>query len=164
MNEQLINEQYQYILRLIGQKRLKEALTQLESFLWKCPEWSLRTRLEQIQTSYSYMLQYMRQGVEDPERRKLYQKLLTDTLEITDQARITLLDSVSNHYYHQYRTRLSEEVSPLTLRELMINCRGTRMALRVINSGNILFSPYRGKKQINEMPNALSQCCSFCSL
>ena len=91
MNEQLINEQYQYILRLIGQKRLKEALTQLESFLWKCPEWSLRTRLEQIQTSYSYMLQYMRQGVEDPERRKLYQKLLTDTLEITDQARITLL-------------------------------------------------------------------------
>ena len=96
MNEQLINEQYQYILRLIGQKRLKEALTQLESFLWKCPEWSLRTRLEQIQTSYSYMLQYMRQGVEDPERRKLYQKLLTDTLEITDQARITLLDSVSN--------------------------------------------------------------------
>lgn len=43
MNEQLINEQYQYILRLIGQKRLKEALTQLESFLWKCPEWSLRT-------------------------------------------------------------------------------------------------------------------------
>lgn len=32
------------------------------------------------------MLQYMRQGVEDPERRKLYQKLLTDTLEITDQA------------------------------------------------------------------------------
>ena len=45
MNEQLINEQYQYILQLIGQKRLKEALTQLESFLWKCPEWSLRTRL-----------------------------------------------------------------------------------------------------------------------
>ena len=119
MNEQLINEQYQYILRLIGQKRLKEALTQLESFLWKCHEWSLRTRLEQIQTSYSYMLQYMRQGVEDPERRKLYQKLLTDTLEITDQARITLLDSVSNHYYHQYRTRLSEEVSPLTLEMLM---------------------------------------------
>ena len=69
-------------------------------------------RLEQIQTSYSYMLQYMRQGVEDPERRKLYQKLLTDTLEITDQARITLLDSVSNHYYHQYRTRLSGERYP----------------------------------------------------
>ena len=32
MNEQLINEQYQYILRLIGQKRLKEALTQLEDY------------------------------------------------------------------------------------------------------------------------------------
>ena len=40
----------------------------------------------------------------------------------------------------------------------------TKFGMRVINSGNILFSPYRGKKQINEMPNALSQCCSFCSL
>lgn len=58
-------------------------------------------------------------GVEDPERKKLYQRLLADTLEITDQARITLLDSVSSHYYHQYRTRRTEELSPLTLEMLI---------------------------------------------
>ena len=98
MNDQLINEQNHYLLRLIGHKRLKEALTQLESFLWKCPEWSLRTRLEQIQTSYNYMLQYKRQGVEDPERKKLYQRLLAYPLEISDRARITLLDSVASHF------------------------------------------------------------------
>ena len=109
MNEQLINEQYQYILRLIGQKRLKEALTQLESFLWKCPEWSLRTRLEQIQTSYSYKKQYKRQGVEHPERKKMKTNNLTKTLETTAKP--------NNSYL--YRTRLSEEVSPLTLEMLM---------------------------------------------
>lgn len=108
MNEQLINEQYQYIIRLTGQKRLKEALAQLESFLWKCPDWSLRTRLEQVQTSYSYMLQYMRQGIEDPERKKLYLKLLTDTLEIANQARVALLDGISSRYYHECRNRHTE--------------------------------------------------------
>ena len=42
MNERTINEQYKYIVELIEQKRLKEALTQLESFLWQCPDWELR--------------------------------------------------------------------------------------------------------------------------
>lgn len=114
MNEQLINEQYQYIIRLTGQKRLKEALAQLESFLWKCSDWSLRTRLEQVQTSYSYMLQYMRQGIEDPERKKLYLKLLTDTFEIADQARVALLDGVSTRYYHECRLRRTEALPSQT--------------------------------------------------
>lgn len=119
MNEQLINEQYQYILSLIGQKRLKEALAQLESLLWKCPDWSLRTRQEQIQTSYGYMLQYMQQGIEDPERRKLHLKLLTDTLEVADRTRIALLDSVSTHFYHSCRTHRTEELTPYNTATVM---------------------------------------------
>ena len=119
MNEQLINEQYQYILRLIGQKRLKEALVQLESFLWKCPDWSLRSRVEQIQTSYGYMLQYMEQGTEDPERNKLHLKLLTDTIEVADRARILLLDAASTHYYHECRIRRTADLKPFTIGTIM---------------------------------------------
>ena len=52
MNEKTINEQYTYIRSLLEEKRLKEALMQLESLLWQCPDWDLRTRLEQLQTSY----------------------------------------------------------------------------------------------------------------
>ena len=62
MNEKTINEQYAYIRTLLEGKRLKEALMQLESSLWQCPDWDLRTRLEELQTSYKYMLEYMRQG------------------------------------------------------------------------------------------------------
>ena len=62
MNEKTINEQYAYIRTLLEEKRLKEALMQLESLLWQCPDWDLRTRLEQLQTSYKYMLEYMKQG------------------------------------------------------------------------------------------------------
>ena len=75
MNEKTINEQYTYIRSLLEEKRLKEALMQLESLLWQCPDWDLRTRLEQLQTSYKYMLEYMRQGANDPERWNVYRKL-----------------------------------------------------------------------------------------
>ena len=66
MNEQAIQEQYQHIVSLLEQKRLKEAQVQLEAFLWNCNDWTLRSRLEQAKMSYQYMLQYMRQGVNDP--------------------------------------------------------------------------------------------------
>ena len=47
MNEKTINEQYAYIRSLLEEKRLKEALMQLESLLWQCPDWDLRNRMEQ---------------------------------------------------------------------------------------------------------------------
>ena len=100
MNEQAIQEQYQHIVSLLEQKRLKEAQVQLEAFLWNCNDWTLRNRLEQAKVSYQYMLQYMRQGVNDPERQKLYRQLLAETQELAEQARISLLDEVSTHYYH----------------------------------------------------------------
>lgn len=100
MNEQAIQEQYQHIVSLLEQKRLKEAQIQLEAFLWNCNDWTLRNRLEQAKVSYQYMLQYMRQGVNDPERQKLYRQLLAETRELGEQARISLLDEVSTHYYH----------------------------------------------------------------
>ena len=80
MNEKTINEQYAYIYSLLEDRRLKEALIQLESLLWQCSDWDLRTRLEQLQTSYKYMLDYLRQGANDPDRWNLYQKMLTDTI------------------------------------------------------------------------------------
>ena len=103
MNEKTINEQYAYIRTLLEGKRLKEALMQLESSLWQCPDWDLRTRLEELQTSYKYMLEYMRQGANDPERWNLYRKLVADTWSIVDQAHLLMLDTVSSKYYHEVR-------------------------------------------------------------
>ena len=100
MNEQAIQEQYQHIVSLLEQKRLKEAQIQLEAFLWNCNDWTLRNRLEQAKVSYQDMLQDMRQGVNEPERQKLYRQLLAETRELAEQARISLLDEVSTHYYH----------------------------------------------------------------
>ncbi|ADV44988.1 tetratricopeptide repeat protein [Bacteroides helcogenes] len=122
MNEQAIQEQHRHIIALLEQKRLKEAQSQLEAFLWNSNDWSLRNRLEQIQTSYQYMLQYMRQGVNDPERQKLYDRMLAATWEIADQARLSLLDGISGHYYHSLRAnreKLPQKYDISTLRKVL---------------------------------------------
>ncbi|MEG1865585.1 MAG: tetratricopeptide repeat protein [Bacteroides sp.] len=115
MNEQTINQQYTQIQLLIYQKRLKEALTQLEAYLWSCSDWELNNRFKNAQTEYTYMLQYMQQGMVDPERDKFYTKIQVETLAITDQVRLLLLDGVSNHYYHACRKNQLPELASYTL-------------------------------------------------
>ena len=120
MNEKTINEQYAYIRTLLEEKRLKEALMQLESLLWQCPDWDLRTRLEQLQTSYKYMLEYMKQGANDPDRWNLYQKMVADTWGIADQSRLLILDNASSRYYHEVRrTPKSPDLSNYGLKTIL---------------------------------------------
>ncbi len=117
MNEQAIYEQYHQILSLLKQKRLGEAHSHLEALLFSSNDWKLRNRLELAQVSYRYMLQYMRQGINDPERRNIYHRLLIESLEIADQTRISLLDEISKHHYHTLRrerkNRTNENLSDL---------------------------------------------------
>lgn len=103
MNEQAIQEQYKHIVLLLEQQRLKEAQSQLEAYLWNGNLPMLRERLEQVQTSYDYMLRYMRMGAQDPERQRIYRQTITETWEIADQTRLALLDEISSHQYHALR-------------------------------------------------------------
>lgn len=120
MDEKTINEQYNHICTLLEKKRLKEALVQLESQLWQTPDWELKNQLEQLQTSYQYMLEYMRQGAEDPERWNLHRKLIADTWEIADQSHIQMLDASSSNYYHEVRrTPKSASIATCDLAKLV---------------------------------------------
>ena len=103
MNVNNINQMHGSIVNLLQQSRLKEAQTQAEAIVNLCSCWTLTNQLEQNRTSYNYMLDYMRQGISDPQRENLYLRLRTDLWDIADRARILLLDKVSSHYYHETR-------------------------------------------------------------
>lgn len=103
MNVNNINQMHGSIVNLLQQSRLKEAQTQAEALVNLCSYWTLTNQLEQNRTSYNYMLDYMRQGISDPQRENLYLRLRTDLWDIADRARILLLDKVSSHYYHETR-------------------------------------------------------------
>lgn len=111
MTEQGIHEQSLSIYALLQSKRLKEAFVQLEVFLSQGPDWGIQNRLDELKISYSYMLQYMEQGVADPSRGTLYQKLLRNAWELTDQVKLHLLDSISSKKYHQIRRQWSTDIT-----------------------------------------------------
>ncbi len=104
MNETSINKQHQSIIDLLKQKRLKEAQAQTEALIAQGgANPLLGNRLEQGKVSYAYMLQYMRQGMNDPQRKDMYLQLCADVWNLADLARLSLLDKDSAHYYHELR-------------------------------------------------------------
>ncbi|MDR1004475.1 MAG: hypothetical protein LBL97_05645 [Prevotellaceae bacterium] len=103
MTKDVINQQYRAITRLLDAKRLNEAFAQIEGFLHSGTLKSYLPKLEELKISYQYMLQYMRQGVKDPERHHLYLQLLAKAYELAEHARINLLDEFVDNYYHRYR-------------------------------------------------------------
>lgn len=119
MNKQDIHEAYQSIAGLLKQRRLKEAHLQLHALLATCADYPLQSRLEQAETAYGYMLQYMRQGSEDPSRHGLYLQLCAETWEIADQVCLLLLDGVDTGYYHSLRRTHKQVKSLRTMEECL---------------------------------------------
>lgn len=99
MDAKILNEKQKHILSLLKQKRLKEAISELESAFWD----ESNAELETIKMTYEYMLKYMLDGVQDTERYALHDKLIKDTLEICDKRFLKTLDQDSNRFFHQRR-------------------------------------------------------------
>ncbi|KAA6346851.1 hypothetical protein EZS27_005648 [termite gut metagenome] len=107
MNDPYVDKNYQKIINLINQKRLKEAFTLLEKFLSDSALWDLSNQLQQMQVAYNYMLQYMQLNVSDPDRKKVYRKLRTDVTGVADWARIEKLAFSPTYFlYHKVRTTI----------------------------------------------------------
>lgn len=77
------------ITQLLHRHRLKEAIEELAFLSTTLQDWQLRSDIEELQTAYSYMLQYMKQGVEDPNRKDLYQKLTQKAYKLKDRLQLT---------------------------------------------------------------------------
>ena len=83
--ETINNEMYKEIIHFLDERRLKEGLTQLKAFAEEGKNWTILSTIENLQTNYTYMLNYAAQGQHDPERNNLYIKLLRKAYELADQ-------------------------------------------------------------------------------
>lgn len=89
-------QNYKQIVDLLCNKRLKEGIVALKELLSEANNWDLHNDLEQVEESYTYMLDYMRKDIADPKRKDLQFKLLRDTLSIADQGFNHLLPEYHN--------------------------------------------------------------------
>lgn len=103
MDLKTIDEQFKQAARLLDQNRMKEALALLEPMAQTCGDYQLLDELHAVQTSYRYMLQYMEQGMNDPERKTLYHDLLAKSYVLADQIYLASQEGLSQKYYFAIR-------------------------------------------------------------
>lgn len=101
MDKAEISKYRKLIEQLLDNRQLVLALKHLKTMVDDTQQWELAEELKQLNTSYHYMLQYMSQGVLDPQRDNILSQIIIDTYTLTDKTVIALAASQSTHIFYQ---------------------------------------------------------------
>lgn len=110
-----IQTSYRAILSLLEEKRLKEAFCKIAELAALLPdEWQITDKLSELESSYRYMIQYMLDGLNDPNRQTFYDSLLSSAYTLADKTVESLLEKDSTALYYQkkryYKTHPEETI------------------------------------------------------
>ena len=113
MNTQDVNHKYREINKLVAGQRLKKALEELRNMMQTAQLGEMFVTLENLNTTYESMLKYTLEGINDPERMKIYNHLRRSILQLNHKTREKILEmdttrqtSVLKRDFHM-RQRLS---------------------------------------------------------
>jgi tetratricopeptide (TPR) repeat protein len=119
METATVIQQHKLICSLITQKRIKQSLDILQDMIVQASSGSLRDELEIIIMTYRNMLKYTLEGVEDPERNKIYLKLMQSILGLGDRVRQDILSRNSgwHTYWVKQQTEKEQKLSGKSIAE-----------------------------------------------
>ncbi len=95
-----IKKLYKQLCHLVSIRRVKDALDVLKKMVAESGYSDFFIQQEHLEHTYEQMLNYMLEGVQDPERDKVYHKLLTSILELADRVKDRLMENHSG--WHTY--------------------------------------------------------------
>ena len=122
---------YKDIIQFLDQRRLKEAFSQLYSLASEINDWELLSEVETLKTTYGYMLQYASQGMEDPERSKMYAQLHRKGYELADQAGF-LKEQQTSQSFFSCRFRELKQHPSLTFNDINLTLESIVENLSII--------------------------------
>ena len=105
MDEKRITDIQREVITLLNESKLKKAIDTLAEGIDELQDWELRTRYNELQTAYRYMLEYLRMGMPDPDRERLHGELMGKCYIINDQIAIARLTEHSTKVYCQMRRK-----------------------------------------------------------
>ncbi len=97
MTKKEIIDTYKEIAAFLASKMLKDAFDGLLRLSSETKSGDYQNRLEQLQTTYKFMLKYTVEGINDPERHKIYMNLLTSTYTLLEELKQQLLHENSDY-------------------------------------------------------------------
>lgn len=84
MNDHDIKNGWEKINSYIEKNNIYLAFAAFEEAIKQSPDYEVGEQLSALQTSYRYMLSYMAQGMEDPQKEKIYNDLLKSLYDSND--------------------------------------------------------------------------------
>jgi tetratricopeptide (TPR) repeat protein len=103
-------KQHKNICTLVSEKRIKESLDILLDMLNNVSLSDLRDEYENIVMTYRNMLTYTIDGIKDPERDKVYTKLIQSILRLSDKARQDILSHYSGWHTYWVKEQAEKEL------------------------------------------------------
>lgn len=112
-------QQHKRIEKLVSEKKIKQSLDILRDMISLSSLGDLRDEYNNIEMTYKNMLSYTIDGIRDPERNKVYLKLVQSILELTDYVRQDILSRYSGWqtYWLKQQTEKEQKLTGKTLVE-----------------------------------------------
>lgn len=105
------------IQSLLSEKRLAEAFAELRQTAQTLQNWQLNNRLDELEESYKYMIRYVADGCNDPQREEIHNGITAKLMELADITEQEL--TVQNSPKLYYETLRMERKHPRSLEALL---------------------------------------------
>ena len=100
-------QQHKKLCIFVSERRIKQSLDLLTDMITSSSPGDLRDEYDNLVMTYRNMLTYTIEGIEDPERNKIYLKLIQSILRLTDRVRQDILSH--NSGWHTYLVKQQVE-------------------------------------------------------
>lgn len=98
MNPVQIHENFKTVMSLLSEGKLKSALAKCELLVNELQEGSYTDRFNELSQNYQFLLDYFIRGVEDSQRKQVYNRIVAQLFELNCELREELMYRVSTGF------------------------------------------------------------------
>jgi tetratricopeptide (TPR) repeat protein len=119
MDANKVIRQHKNLCKLVSEKRIKQSLDILQDMISVSQLPNLRDEYNDLVLTYRNMLKYTIEGIKDPERNKVYLKLMQSILGLSDRLRQDILSHYSgwHTYWVKQQTEKEQKLTGKTIPE-----------------------------------------------
>ena len=110
MDVSKVIQQHKRLCNLISEKKIKQSLDILADMISNASSGDMSDEYNNIEMTYRNMLSYTIDGIKDPERNKIYLKLIQSILSLSDKTRQDILSHNSGWHTYWIKQQAEKEM------------------------------------------------------
>lgn len=103
MNQGQIHETFKAVLSLLSDGKINASLAKCRKLVDELQEGVFTDRLNDLQQNYRFLLDYYIRGIDDPQRKLVYNRLVSRIFVLTCELREELLVRISSNFEYQQK-------------------------------------------------------------